>query len=453
MKSDIPKVLQEIAGQPMIFHILDGVRQAIPSATVAIVVGHGKEQVEQQIRSNASYSDLDLSFIFQPEQKGTGHAARFAMDSSWGEAVLKNKVPVLVLPGDLPLVSPALIAQMTEELGRTSVMRLLTCVLEDPTGYGRVVRRGKAGPVLRIAEEKDATQREKELHEVGTSIYLFQGQFLKTGLTRVTNKNAQAEYYLTDLVSQASRAQKKIEVFQWPESQDLRGVNDPWELSQAGRYLNERIIQRWARSGVRFIAPELTWVDSKVVFDGVAEVSPNVLLQGHSVIRNGAKIGPHVVLKNVDVGPGAIVKAGTVGEDAVIGSKAIVGPYAHLRPGSDVGEECKVGNFVELKKSKLGRKTSVSHLSYLGDAVVGENVNIGCGFITCNYDGKTKSVTLIEDDVFMGSDCQAVAPVKIGKGAYVASGSTITEDVEAGSLAVARSRQVNKPGYAQKYRK
>ncbi|NDD91345.1 UDP-N-acetylglucosamine diphosphorylase/glucosamine-1-phosphate N-acetyltransferase, partial [bacterium] len=325
--------------------------------------------------------------------------------------------------------------------------------LEDPTGYGRVVRRGKAGPVIRIVEEKDATVREKELREVGTSIYLFQSQFLKSGLSRISNKNAQGEYYLTDLVSQAARARKKIEVLQWAESQELRGVNDPWELSQAEGFLNHRIVRRWAQSGVRFVSHESTWVDAQVIFEGSAEVSPNVLLKGRTVIKSGAKIGPHVVLKNVEVGANSVLKAGTVAEDSVIRAGATVGPYAHLRPGSDVGEECKVGNFVELKKTKLGRKTSVSHLSYLGDAVVGANVNIGCGFITCNYDGKTKSETLIEDDVFMGSDCQTVAPVKIGKGAYVASGSTITEDVEPGSLAVARSRQVNKPGYAQKYRK
>ncbi len=453
MKSELPKVLHELAGQPMIFHVLDGVRDAAPSTTVCIVVGHGREKVEAAIRGNTDYSGLDIHFVHQAEQRGTGHAARCAMDSPWGEEVARRKLPVLVLPGDLPLIPSELIRQTAAPLQRGSVMRILSTVLQDPTGYGRIVRRGKSGPVLRIVEEKDASVREKELREVGTSIYLFQSGFLKPGLGRLSDKNAQKEFYLTDLVSQASRAKRKIDVLIWPEPQDLRGVNDPWELSQAGRLLNHRIVRSWAKQGVKFTDPESTWVDARVHFEGAAQVLPNVMLQGTTRIEEAAKIGPHAVLNNVRVGAGAIVKAGTVGEDSAIGARAQVGPYAHLRPGSDVGEDCKIGNFVELKKAKLGRKTSVSHLSYVGDAEVGSRVNIGCGFITCNYDGKTKSLTIIEDDVFMGSDCQAVAPVKVGKGAYVASGSTITENVEPGALAIARSRQVNKPGYAKKYGK
>jgi bifunctional UDP-N-acetylglucosamine pyrophosphorylase/glucosamine-1-phosphate N-acetyltransferase len=453
MRSELPKVLHELAGQPMIFHVLDGVLQASSSATVCIVVGHGRERVEAAIRGNPDYSSLDIHFVHQAEQRGTGHAARCAMDSSWGDEVVRKKLPVLVLPGDLPLIPAELIRQTAAALGRGSVMRILSTVLQEPAGYGRIVRRGKSGPVLRIVEEKDASLREKELREVGTSIYFFQSGFLKPGLGRLSDKNAQKEFYLTDLVSQASRAKRKIDVLIWPEPQDLRGVNDPWELSQAGRLLNQRIVRGWAKQGVKFTDPESTWVDSRVRFEGAAEVLPNVLLQGATHVGEGARIGPHAVLKNLRVGAGAVLKAGTVGEDSIIGARAQVGPYAHLRPGSDVGEDCKIGNFVELKKARLGRKTSVSHLSYLGDAEVGSRVNIGCGFITCNYDGKTKSLTVIEDDVFMGSDCQAVAPVKIGKGAYVASGSTLTEDVEPGALAIARSRQVNKPGYAKKYGK
>lgn len=453
MKSELPKVLHELAGQPMIFHVLDNVRDALPSATICIVVGHGRELVESAIRGNPEYSGLDLHFAHQSEQRGTGHAARCAMDSPWGDTVVRRKLSTLVLPGDLPLISAELIRQTAAGLGRGAVMRILSTTLQDPSGYGRIVRRGKSGPVLRIVEEKDATLREKELREVGTSIYLFQSGFLKPGLGRLSNKNAQGEYYLTDLVAQASRSKRKIDVLTWSDPQDLRGVNDPWELSQAGRLLNGRIVRSWARRGVKFTDPESTWVDARVQFEGAAEVLPNVLLQGTTQVGEGAKIGPHAVLKNVRIGAAALIKAGTVAEDAIIGARAQIGPYAHLRPGSDVGEECKVGNFVELKKARLGRKTSVSHLSYLGDAEVGARVNIGCGFITCNYDGKTKSVTVIEDDVFMGSDCQAVAPVKIGKGAYVASGSTITTDVESGALAIARSRQVNKPGYARKYGK
>ncbi len=420
----------------MVLQLLHQVRQALPDAPVAVVVGHGRDQVEAAIRADADLAGLDLHFVHQQEQRGTGHAARCAMESEWGEKVLTKKCPVLVLPGDLPLISAELLRQVSDTLGRSSAMRILSCVLDHPTGYGRIVRRGKVGPVLRIVEEKDASTREKQIQEVGTSIYLFQAGFLRQGLGRLSTKNAQNEFYLTDLVSQASRAGRKVEVLTWGESGDLRGVNDPWELSQASRALNQRIVMGWAKNGVRFLAPECTWVDSSVRFEGSAEVQPNVILKGSTV-----------------VGEGAVLKAGTIVEDSRVGAGAQVGPYAHLRPGSNVGEQCKVGNFVELKKARLGRKTSVAHLSYLGDAEVGERVNIGCGFVTCNYDGRTKNLTVIEDDVFLGSDCQAVAPVRIGKGAYIASGSTITEDVEPGSLAIARSRQVNKSGYAKKYGK
>jgi bifunctional UDP-N-acetylglucosamine pyrophosphorylase/glucosamine-1-phosphate N-acetyltransferase len=437
----------------MISHLLDRVREALPGAPIGLVVGHGRDQVEAAIHAYPGVNELNLTFIDQPEQRGTGHAARCAMDSAWGAEVVRKKIPVLVLPGDLPLVSAELIREVSETLGRSAWMRLLSCELPDPTGYGRVIRKGKTGPVLRIVEEKDASDRERLVREVGTSIYCFNSAFLKSGLSRLSTKNAQGEYYLTDLVAQASRAKKGVEVLVWPHAEELRGVNDLWELSEAGRLLNERCLRRWAKNGVKFVAPQSTWVESTVVFEGTAEVEPNVLLKGTTRIGDGARLGPHLVLKNVQVGPQAVVKAGTVAEDAIIGAQAQVGPYAHLRPGTRVGEACKVGNFVELKQTSLGKKTSVAHLSYLGDAEVGARVNIGCGFVTCNYDGKSKSKTVIEDDVFMGSDCQAVAPVKIGKGAYVASGSTITADVEAGALAVARSRQVVKPGYASKYRK
>ncbi len=435
MKSPLPKVLHPVSGRPMILHILETVARALPGATVAIVVGHGREQVEQVVREASQSLGLEIVFVHQSEQRGTGHAARVAMDSEWGAEVTRKKLPVLVLPGDLPLIPNALVSQVAEDLGRSNTLRLLTTELENPTGYGRVLRRGKKGAVLRIVEERDAKPREKEIKEVATSIYFFQGGFLKAALARLTNKNAQGEYYLTDVVEQAARAAKKIDVLNWPEPTDLRGVNDPWELAEATEILNHRIIKRWAMEGVRFVAPRSTWIEATVEIAAGAEIQPNVVLRGRT-----------------RVGEGAVIKAGSVIEDSVVGARAQVGPYAHLRPGSDVGEESKIGNFVELKKARIGRKTSIAHLSYVGDAEVGSKVNIGCGFVTCNYDGKSKHVTKIEDEAFVGSDCQAVAPVTIGKGAYIASGSTITKDVEPEALAFARSRQVNKAGYARRYK-
>lgn len=440
MCSRIPKVLHTIGGQPLLFHILDRVLEVAPNAPVSIVTGYAREEVEARVRSNPDYAKLLITFVHQAEQKGTGHAARCAMDSEWGVDVVKKRLAVLVLPGDLPLIPTELVRQMLMDLRTKTAVRLLTCELTDPTGYGRIVRRGKRGAVLRIAEEKDATARERSIREVGTSIYLFHAAFLKAGLHKITTKNAQGEYYLTDLVAQASRSKGGVDVLTWDKPEDLRGVNDPWELAQAGKLLNVRSMIRWSREGVRFVDPSTSWVDVHVKLAADVEIQPGVILSGRS-----------------EIGTGAIIKAGSIIEDSVVGPGASIGPYAHLRPGSVVGEKAKIGNFVELKKAKIGATTSVAHLSYIGDAEVGERVNIGCGFITCNFDGRVidgerKHRTVIEDDVFLGSDCQTIAPVRVGRGAYVASGSTITEDVEPDALAIARSRQVNKPGYARKLR-
>jgi bifunctional UDP-N-acetylglucosamine pyrophosphorylase/glucosamine-1-phosphate N-acetyltransferase len=457
MRSPLPKVLHEIGGRPLLFHIISQVKAITPTSPIAIVVGHGREQVEKAVREEADFSSLDLSFVHQEQQNGTGHAARCVMDSPWGEKRIRSKQDVLILPGDIPLITRVLIEQMLMPLGRTESLRLLTCTQTDPTGYGRIVRRGKKGPVLRITEEKDANSREKLIDEVNTSVYLFQAAFLKYGLQKLSNKNAQSEFYLTDLLAQSARAKKKVDVLHWASPEDLRGVNDPWELAQAGKILNERCIREWCLKGVKFSNPWTAWVDVAVTLEEDAKIGSGVILCGNTRVEKGAMIGTRSVLKNVRVGAGAHVKVGTVGEDSTIEEGASVGPYAHLRPGSRVGKNSKIGNFVELKKAQIGERTSIAHLSYVGDAEVGNDVNIGCGFVTCNFDGRVingerKHKTIIEDGVFLGSDCQTIAPVKIGKGAYVASGSTITDDVEPGALAVARARQVNKPGYAKKLR-
>ena len=457
MHSSIPKVLHEAGGRPILFHILHTIKSALPGAPVAIIVGHGRELVERAVRGCKAFPDMNLEFVQQCEQLGTGHAVKCAMESKWGSAVISQSLPVLVMPGDSPLVTGALVAELAAPMKRGDVMRLLTCEVDDPHGYGRIARRGKHGPVLRIVEENEATAREKEIREVAVSMYLFRPAFLNASLARLSNKNNKREYYLTDLVSQAVRSKKKIDVLKWHSAAELMGVNDPYELSVAARLLNGRKLRALAVEGVRFVDPCCTIVDADVEIEEDVTVWPGAILQGWTRIGRGAVIGPRVVLKDVTVGPGANIKAGTVAEKSTIGERAQIGPYAHLRPDSVVGNEAKIGNFVELKKATIGAKTSVAHLSYVGDAELGERVNIGCGFITCNFDGRVidgerKHKSIIEDDVFMGSDCQIVAPIRIGKGAYVASGSTITENVEADSLAIARTRQVTKPGYAKKLR-
>jgi bifunctional UDP-N-acetylglucosamine pyrophosphorylase/glucosamine-1-phosphate N-acetyltransferase len=455
MRSSLPKVLHSISGQPLLFHILDRVREVSPNSPVAIVVGHGKEKVEQAVRNHPAFPQIDVTFVHQREQRGTGDAARSAMDSPWGAQILASKSPVLVLPGDFPLLTRGLIEQMLTPLKSSEPLRLLTCHLSDPTGYGRVIRKGKSGPVLKIVEEKDASIKEKAVSEVANSIYTFQSAFLKAGLQKLSSNNAQGEFYLTDLISQASKAKKKIDIVVWKSSEDLRGVNDPWELAQAEKILNERCVRAWAQQGVRFTDPGSVHIDVQVELGEEVTVQPGAILSGKTRIGRGTLIGPNVVLKNMVVGEDCQIKTGTVAEDSTVADRVNLGPYAHLRPESRVGSDAKIGNFVELKKASIGEHTSVAHLSYLGDAEVGKNVNIGCGFVTCNFDGRVingqrKHKTIIEDEVFMGSDCQAIAPVRIGKGSYIASGSTIHEDVEPGALAIARSRQVTKPGYASK---
>jgi bifunctional UDP-N-acetylglucosamine pyrophosphorylase/glucosamine-1-phosphate N-acetyltransferase len=274
-------------------------------------------------------------------------------------------------------------------------------------------------------------------------------------LPRLSNKNAQGEYYLTDLISIAARLKKKMGVLMWAKSEDLRGVNDAWELALAQEILNKREIESHAKRGVRFMDWRNTVVECCVEIGPDTEIGAGVVLERFTQIGQGSVIEPHSILRSATIGDGVRIKAGSVIDRSTVESGAVVGPYAHLRPDSVVRPGAKIGNFVELKNARIGEKTSIAHLSYVGDAEVGSRVNIGCGFVTCNFDGrvidgKRKHSTIIEDDVFMGSDCQVIAPIKIGRGAYVASGSTVTENVEANALAIARSRQVNKPGYAKK---
>ena len=452
MHSARPKVLHEVSGDPLIFHVLKQVRDQFRGAPIGIVVGHGRESVEKAIQQDVRFSNLGIEFIFQSTQRGTGDAVRVAMESSWGKKRIESNDQILVLPGDLPLITK----DMLKEVGRplkNSVMSLLTTQLKDPTGYGRIIRKSKA--IQKIVEERDLKASEKKISEVAVSIYLFSAPFLAEVVSQLNSKNSQGEYYLTDVLAYAIKKKKKVSDVFWKNSEDLRGVNDLWELSMASKISNEKILKDWAKKGVTFLDPVTTWIDSTVELKTGVTIYPGVLLKGKTKVGRDTRIGPNCFLTDMEIGENVNVKAGTVGEKSKIEDGASVGPYAHLRPESIVGAKAKIGNFVELKKTVIGSNTSVAHLSYLGDAEVGKNVNIGCGFVTCNFDGRVingerKHKTIIEDDVFMGSDCQTVAPVQIGKGAYIASGSTITENVESGALAIARSRQVNKVGYVKK---
>jgi bifunctional UDP-N-acetylglucosamine pyrophosphorylase/glucosamine-1-phosphate N-acetyltransferase len=469
MKSPLPKVLHDVCGEPMLLALLRSVRAAaesmpggLESFSIGIVVGHGREYVEAAVRASESARGMRIAFLLQSEQKGTGHAVRSAMDTEWGRDRIRDASPILVLPGDSPLIPATLISEMLAPFASTekgAALRLLTCEVPDPKGLGRVVRAGKGvnAKVVRIVEEKDASAKERAIREVAVSVYTFDAKYLAEALPKLSTKNAQGEYYLTDLVAFAAKKKRKVPTLVWPNAEDVRGVNDLWELSQAERTLQLRIIERHARNGVRFLDPGSVACEASVSIGDGVRIHRGVVLRGKTSIGNRVEIGSNTVLRSVKVADGVELKAGCYCQDSEIGEDAKIGPYAHLRPESVVGREAKIGNFVELKKAVIGEQTSIAHLSYVGDAKIGARVNIGCGFITCNYDGRVKNgsrkhETIIEDDCFIGSDCQTVAPIRIGRGAYVASGSTVTQSVEPDALAIARSRQVNKAGYAKRLR-
>ncbi len=439
----------------MILHLLDRLSEVAPGMRVAVVVGHKKDHVIETCKNDAVSSQLKLEFIEQSQPQGTGHAMQCVVAHAWGKQRLSEKAPFLVLGGDMPLLTCELIARMCEPLPKITAVRLLTFIKDLPAGYGRIVRRGKSGPVLKIVEHKDAKPSELAIKEVSSSIYCFEPTFLKFSLSRLTNKNAQKEFYLTDTIAQAARAKKKVDGLIWDNSDDLQGINDPCELSQASQTLYVRTACKWARAGVKVAAINHVWIDSTVRLTEGVELAPHVTLRGKTHVFEGARIGQGSIISDSTIEREAEIKPGCIIDQSHVGAEAKLGPYAHLRPESTVGARSKIGNFVELKKSRIGEDTSIAHLSYVGDAEVGSRVNIGCGFVTCNFDGRViagsrKHKTVIEDEVFLGSDCQTIAPVTIGRGAYVASGSTITEDVESEALAIARSRQVNKVGYAKR---
>jgi bifunctional UDP-N-acetylglucosamine pyrophosphorylase / glucosamine-1-phosphate N-acetyltransferase len=461
MRSSTPKVLHEICGRPLLFHLIRSALEAATGSSIAVVVGHGREEIEAYVRGESFFKNHPIQFIVQDQPLGTGHAVRCAMESEWGSKLLKEKLPLLVLPGDAPLMTSELIRSMLAPLRSGEVLRLLSCHLDSPQGYGRVVRSSDGtttGAITGIVEEKDATPEQREIQEVAVSTYLFDSPFLVQALKHLKSDNAQSEYYLTDVVGMAACEKKSMDGLCWKNAQDLQGVNDLWELAQAEKVLNQRGLQALARQGVRIIDPDHVRVDVGVQIEEGVRIEGGCVLTGATRIGKKSVLGPNVILKDCEIGDGVRLKAGTIAEQARVGAHTQVGPYAHLRPGTVLGENVKIGNFVELKKTQIDNQTSVAHLSYLGDAEVGKRVNIGCGFITCNFDGRViegqrKHRTVIEDDVFLGSDCQTVAPVRVGAGAFVASGSTITQDVAPQDLAIARAKQVNKPGYAKKLKK
>jgi bifunctional UDP-N-acetylglucosamine pyrophosphorylase / glucosamine-1-phosphate N-acetyltransferase len=436
MKSGLLKVMHSLGGYPMISWPVRAAL-AVGSASTVIVIGYQGDKVREYFAGAR-----DISFAMQAEQLGTGHAVACAAPYLMGSAD-----QVLVLCGDVPLIrSATLQAMLSSHEASQATLTVLTARLENPHGYGRVVK-GSEGGVLRIVEEKDATAEEKDIDEVNTGIYCVEAKFLFDSVLGLENDNVQGEYYLTDIVKKGADEGKLCQSFALTDVEEVMGVNDRVQLAAAGKILRRRINEKLMLSGVTIIDPETAYIEDGVEVGMDTLIHPNVHISGPSSIGTDCVIEPSVVIRGCRIGNGVIVKAGTVMSDSILHDSVTVGPMAHLRPGSELKDHVKIGNFVETKKVVMGEGSKASHLTYLGDAAIGTNVNIGCGTITCNYDGVKKHRTIIEDDVFVGSDVQFVAPVTIGRNSLVAAGTTVTRDVPPDSLAIARTQQVNKEGW------
>jgi bifunctional UDP-N-acetylglucosamine pyrophosphorylase/glucosamine-1-phosphate N-acetyltransferase len=440
MRSSRPKVLFPLGGRTLLDHVLSTLPPLAVSA-VSIVVGHQAQAVEAAVRTSP-HALTDLRFALQPEQKGTADAVRCGLEKLPELAARGGKV--LILYGDTPLLTTETLQRLLS--ATTGKLGLLTTTLLDPTGYGRIVRQD--GHVHRIVEHKDATPAERALCEVNAGMYLCDAQFLLSALRHITQSPATRELYLTHLFEIAGNQGETITaVTAAPD--EVFGVNDRADLAQACDKLRARTNRAHMLAGVTFVDPATTHVDVTVEIGPDTELWGGVCLRGQTRIGPGCVLEQGCVLENVLVQAGTHIRPYTVAKDSHIGSRCHLGPFSHLRPGSVLSEDAHVGNFVELKKTHLGQGSKANHLTYLGDAQIGANVNIGCGTITCNYDGFAKHPTLIEDGVFIGSDTQLVAPVRVGKDAIIAAGTTVTHDVPEGALAVSRVPQKDKPGAAK----
>ncbi|MFA7438371.1 bifunctional UDP-N-acetylglucosamine diphosphorylase/glucosamine-1-phosphate N-acetyltransferase GlmU [Castellaniella sp.] len=440
MRSAQPKVLHAIAGEPMLAHVLRAARALAPERIV-VVVGHGAEQVQQ------AFAGQGLQFALQQPQQGTGHAVMQAMPLLQGGA----DDACLVLYGDVPLVQPATLQALLQARGLGG-LALLTETLADPAGYGRIVRDGR-GRIVRIVEHKDATPQEQALREVNTGILAAPLEPLRRWLGRLSNDNAQAEYYLTDVVGLAVADGVAVSHAQPAASWETLGVNSRAQQAELERIWQGVQAQRLLEQGVSLADPARLDVRGTLHCGRDVHIDVGCVFEGAVRLADGVRVGPYCVLRDADIGAATAIEAFSHIEGARVADAARIGPYARLRPGADVGPEAHVGNFVELKQTRLGRGSKANHLAYLGDARIGERVNVGAGTITCNYDGVNKFQTVIEDDAFIGSDTQLVAPVRVGAGATLGAGTTLVRDAPAGQLTLSRAPQETIPGWSRPKRK
>ena len=438
MKSQLPKVLHEISGSPMIGRVLQTARAISPS-TITLVLGHKAESIKLALQGAP-----DLSFALQEPQLGTAHALQQV------EPILAGRSgTVVLLSGDVPLLrANTLRALMERHQNAGAAATVVTAMVERPYGYGRIVR--TAGRLARIVEERDATPAERRIKEINSGIYAFDLGPLFESLRGIASQNAQGEYYLTDLIAIYRRRRLPVETLAVDDPQEIRGINSRTELAEVSRIVRQTKNEELMAAGVTLIDPATTYIDPEAQVGPDTVIHPGVIIEGPTRIGSACEIQAYVRIADCDIGEKVTINSYCLLVGARVADGAAVGPFAHLRPETTVGERAKIGNFVELKKTSLGPGSKVSHLSYLGDAEIGTNVNVGAGTITCNYDGRVKSRTVVEDGAFIGSDTQLIAPVRVGKGAYVGAGSSITDDVPAGALGIGRGRQVNVEGWVER---
>jgi bifunctional UDP-N-acetylglucosamine pyrophosphorylase/glucosamine-1-phosphate N-acetyltransferase len=432
MHSDLPKVLHPIAGRPLLSHVLEAARVLSPSR-LCVVIGHGGEQVRARMASEP------VHWASQERQLGTGHAVLQALPQ------LSEGGTVLILYGDVPLIAPDTLAGLVEAASAGAVA-LLTQVVEQPRGYGRIVRDG-GGRVAGIVEEKDATEAQRAIREVNTGIMAVPRAQLAKWLGQLRNENAQGEYYLTDVIAAAVADGVAVEVRHPRAAHESLGVNSKSELATLERHYQMDRAAQLMKDGVTLADPARVDVRGELACGRDVSIDVNCIFEGRVTLGDGVRIGANCILRDVTVGAGTEIKPFTLIEEASLGANARIGPYARIRPGSALSDDVHIGNFVEVKASAFGRGSKANHLAYVGDSTVGSNVNIGAGTITCNYDGANKHRTVIEDDVHIGSDVQLIAPVTVGKGATIGAGATISKDVPPGGLTLTEKKQVTKPAW------
>ena len=437
MYSDLPKVLHPIAGKPMVKHVIDTVKH-LNARQINLIYGHGADLLKEKL------ADEPVNWVFQAEQLGTGHAMQQAAP------LFADDENIVMLYGDAPLIQQSTLERLIAQKPENGIA-LLTVKLENPTGYGRIIREN--GSVVAIVEQKDASAEQLKIQEINTGVMVASGASFKKWLGNLNNNNAQGEYYITDVIAMANEDGFQVQAVQADEFMEVEGVNNRLQLAALERFYQKKQAEKLLLAGVTLIDPSRFDVRGTVEHGKDVSIDVNVILEGNVKLGNNVKIGAGCVLKNVTVGDNVEIKPYSVLEDAVIGEKSAIGPFSRLRPGTQLAEGAHVGNFVEIKNAQVGKGSKVNHLTYVGDAEVGSNVNIGAGVITCNYDGANKFKTIIGDDVFVGSDSQLVAPVEIANGATIGAGSTITKNVAEGELVITRVAQKHIQGWQRPTKK